>query len=824
MPLSSWQLASMFTDLRYGLRMLVKNPGFTIVAVFTLALGIGANTAIFSVIHAVLLHPVPWKDPDRIVNFWETNLKRGVEREIVSPANFLEWRDQNQIFEQTAAWRFQYFNLTGRDEPERVQGLAVSPGYFPLLRVKPALGRTFLSNEELPGYNHVVVVSHGFWQRRFSSDPNLVGQKITIEGEPHTVVGILPGDFLIFKVLNRQLDLFVPFVFDRSQLNRQEHSMFGYARLKPGVSLQQAQAEMDAVYSRLEREYPSTNIGWGVKLIPLPEQWVERIRPILLMLFVAVGFVLLIACFNIVHLQLARATVRQKEMAIRSVLGANRSRVIRLLLTENLLLAGLGGAVGLILAFWGIDLLNHFIPYQAVNRVDRFRVNGQVLGFTAAISLLAGIPCGIVPAIQSSKQSFSESLKEGAARLTRVGRAGSLSHLLVVSEIALAMVLLIGAGLLIKSSWRLQGVYRGLDVNNVLTMQIWLPQSKYQASHQVVNFFRRVLRRVEALPGVESSGVVNFPPLALQSTTVEFIVEGRTPTTPQEVLTSLFSVVSPSYFRTLRIPLVAGRQFTEQDADEERGVVMISQAMASRFWPGENPLERRIRPEFPKEKTFWIPESKNLQLTVVGIVGDVRQDGLGQTDLPHIYLPYLQNPSSMMTLLVRTASDPMRWAAAVRGEVTAEDHDQPVFDVKTMKDILAESFSQPRVFAFMLGSFAALALLLSAAGIYGVMSYSVVQRTREIGLRMALGAQTSDILNLFVGQGLVLALIGVACGLIAAFGLTRFLSSLLCGVSSMDPAIFAMLSLFLIGIVVSASSIPAHRAAKIDSIEALRHE
>ena len=821
--------------------MLLKRPGFTAAVVLVLASGIGANTALFSVVSAVLLRPVPWKDPERIVNVWETNLKRGEDNALVSAVNFLDWRDQNRVFEHVAGWRFLYLNLTGRDEPVRVQGLTISPSYFPLLRVEAALGRTFLPGEEQPGHGKVVVLSYGLWQRRFGSDPGIIGQQIAVEGEPYTVVGVLPSDFRIFRVLNRELDIYIPLTLDHTQLRREgmtaetgtrsdsEQIMFVYARLKPGVSLEQAQAEMDTFYRRLEQEHPRANSGLGVKLVSLPVQWSEGFRPTLLMLLAAVGFVLLIACANAANLLLARTTVRQKEMAIRAALGASRLRLIRQLLTESLLMALLSGAAGLLLAHWGIDLLNGLIPYTAVNRADEFRLDVSVLGFNLMISLLTGVVFGLAPALRSSRLDLTESLKGEGGSAPSGARGGRLRNLLVISEITLAVVLLIGAGLMIRSVLRLHSVDRGLNTDKVLTMQVFLPRAKYPGGRQVASFYQRVLQRIQTLPGVESAGAITYPPLGLISPTVPFIIEGRTSPTPEEAPVAQYAVISPEYFRAVGMPLLAGRQFTEQDADEARGVVVISASMAGRFWPDEDPVGKQIRAQFPEMRAYWVPESNNLPLTIVGVVGDVKQDGImgvpqDELNLPQLYLPYLQNPSSIMHLIVRTSSDPMPWAAAVRREVYAVDNDQPVFDVKTMDEVAAESFSRPRVLTFLLGTFAALALVLAAAGIYGVMSYSITQRTHEIGIHMALGAGQRDVLKLIVRQGMTLTLTGVAVGLIAAFAVTRVMSSLLYGVGATDPITFMGVSVLLTGVAFVACYMPARKATKVDPMIALRHE
>jgi putative ABC transport system permease protein len=813
----------MWQDIRYGVRMLFKRPGLTISVVIVLALGIGANSAIFSVVSAVLLRPIPWADPERIVSVHEINLKRGVDSQIVSPANFLDWREESQSFEQMAGWRFVYLNLTGRDQPERVQGLNVSASYFPLLGVKAALGRTFLPEEEEAGRDRVVVLSDRLWQRRFGADPNIVGQEVTVEGESYRVVGVLPRSFRVFRVLNRELDMYVPLSLDRSQLSRADQSIFVYARLKQGVSLEQAEGEMKALYRNHEQEYREIKEGWGVRLVPLPEQWTERIRPTLLMLLAAVALVLLIACANIANLLLACAAARQKEMAVRMALGAGRLRLVRQLLTESLLLALFGGAMGLLLAYWTIDLLNKLIPYTAVNRIGNFELDGRVLCFNFVITMLTGLVFGLAPALQSSKLDLTEALKEGRGQTAGV-RGRRLLGALVVSEIALAVVLLVGAGLLVHSSLRLARMERGLNLDHVLTMQIWLPRAKYREGQEVANFYQQALQKIESLPGVESASAINFPPLAVQYTTVPFSVEGRAP--EEEPPTARYSIISPDYFKTMGIPLLAGRPFTEQDADEARGVAIISRSMAERFWPNDDPLGKRILPQFPKPQktTFWLPESRNLPLTIVGVVRDVKQEGINDPELPQMYLPYLQNPSSIMNLVIRTQSDPLSYAEAVRREVYAVDKDQPVFDIKTMETLVAESFSQPHVLAALLVSFAALALLLAAVGVYGVMSYSITERTHEIGIRMALGAQGSDVLKLVIGQGLRLVLFGVGLGLLGALATTRILSSLLFGVSPTEPLIFTGVALLLTLIAMAACYIPARRAMRVDPMIALRHE
>ena len=836
-------MQSLIQDLRYSLRMLLSKPGFTAMVVLVLALGIGVNSTFFSVVNAVLISPIPWRDPERIVNVWETNLKRDQQSVLVSSVNFLDWRDQAKVFEQVAGWRFLYMNLTGAGEPERVQGLTVSPDYFSLLGVNAALGRTFVAEEERPGREKVVVLSHGLWQRRFGSDPNLIGQQITVEGEPYTVVGVLPSDFRIFKVLNRQLDIFVPLSLDRAGLARDEMSadrntetrgdvdqvMFVYARLKPDVSIEQAQAAMESIYSGLEQKYPKRNSDTGVRLIRLQEQWSEQLRPVLLMLLGAVAFVLLIACANAANLLLARASSRQKEMAIRAALGASRFTLARQLLTESLLLAVLSGAVGLLLAFWGIKLLNVLISYSVVNRTKDFGLDGTVLGITLVISLFTGIIFGLAPALQSSRVDLSLSLKEGAGGAVRGVRGGRLRNALVVSEITLAVMLLIGAGLMIRSVISLQAVDRGLNTDNVLSMQIFLPKAKYPTGLQVSNFYQQVLRRIQALPGVESASVINYPPLGPITTTVPFTIEGKTPSSPDEAPVSQYAVISAEYFQTMGIPLISGRQFTEQDANENRGVVVISATMARRFWPDQDPIGQQIIPRFPEIKAYWVPESNNLPLTVVGVVGDLNQDGImgvpqGQGALPQLYLPYSQNPSSIMHLLMRTTFDPLRWSAAARGEVYAVDKDQPVFDVKSMDEVVAESFARPRILTLLLGAFAALALSLAGVGIFGVVSYSVTQRTHEIGIRMALGAQQRDILKLVLMKGLTLALGGVTLGLISAFAVTRVMSSFLYEVGVTDPITFAGVSVLLTGVALVASYLPARKAMAVAPMIALRSE
>ena len=815
-------------DLQYTFRMLLKAPGFTATVVLVLALGIGTNSALFSVVNAVLLRPVPWKDPDRIVSVWETNLKSGDNRVLVSSANYREWRDRSNVFESVAGWRFLYLNLTGRGEAERLQGLTVSPAYFPLLGVRAALGRTFVPEEEQPVHDKVVVLSYGLWQRRFGSDPNLIGQQITIEAEPYTVVGVLPSDFRTFRVLNRELDLYIPLRLDGDARGDAEQVMFVYGRLKPGVSLEQAQAGMDTIYRALEQRYSKSNSDLGVRLVPLPRQWGEQARPALLLLLVSVMFVLLIACANAANLLLARAAVRQKEMTIRAALGATRFRLVRQLLTESLLMAMASGAAGLVLAFWGIKLLNGLISYAVVNRVDEFRLDASVIGFTLTISLLTGIVFGLAPALHSSKIALGESLRERSGGAAVGLSGGRLRNLLVVSEITLAVVLLIGAGLMMRSILRLHAVERGINTDNVLTMQIFLPNAKYPNGNRVASFYQRVLQRVQTIPRVESVSLINYPPLGPISLTVPFNSQ-RTLMPADEAPVARYAVISPEYFHTVGIPLLSGRQFTEQDSNESEGVVVISASMARRFWPHDDALGKQIKLQFPEMKAYWIPESNKLPLTIVGVVADVNQGGMwgvseDQPSPPQMYLSYLQNPSSIMHLLVRTPNEPVRWAAAVRGEIYAVDIDQPVFDIKTMDEVVAESFARPSILTKLLGAFAVLALCLAAVGIYGVVSYSVIQRTHEIGIRIALGAQQRDVLKFILAQSMTLVVVGVLLGLIAAFAVTRVMSSLLYGVATTDVVTFAGVAVLLAFVALAASYVPARKAMRTDPMVALRYE
>ncbi len=800
-------LEDLWKDLRYSARMLVKNPGFTVVAVITLALGIGANTAIFSVVNAVLLRPLDYEDPDRLVIILENNWQKGWTRFAVAPGNFAEWREQNQVFEQMAAYTGSSFTLVGEGDPEQLQGTRASTNLFALLGVKPALGRDFLPEEDHSGGERVVIVSHGLWQRRFGADPGMVGKQLTLNGYSYTVVGVMPAGF---RFPNSRTELWVPVAFSAADLgNRGGHFLTVSARLKPGVTLEQAQIEMNAIAERLQEQYPQTNAAWGARVALLVEEVVGDVRSSLLALVCAVAFVLMIVCANVANLLLARAAARRREVAIRAALGASRSRLLRQLLTESVLLSLLGGALGMLLAARGVDALVSFGPTN-IPRLNQVVMDGRVLGFAFLISLATGIIFGLAPALQASQTDLTESLKEGGRSSSAGAGSQRLRRLLVVAEVALSLVLLVGAGLMIKSFVRLSKVETGFDSQNTLTAQINLPQSRYDDGQQQAAFFRQVLERIEALPGVESVGAVLPLPFTGDSL-FSFIVEGH-PT--DDMPSANYYAVSPNYFGAMGIPLLKGRFFTEADLAESPRVAIINETMARRYFPDEDPIGKRMN----------ITNGPPALREIVGVVGDVKQYGLDTQSPAQMYEPYLQRPWSGMTLVVRAASEPTGLTSAVRREVLAVDKEQPIARAQTMEEIIADSVAPRRFSVILLAAFAAVALTLAAVGIYGVMSYLISQRTHEIGVRLALGARRRDVLRLVVGQGMRLVLLGVGIGMLAAFALTRLMESLLFGVNPTDPLTYIVVALMLTTSALLACYVPARRATKLDPLVALRNE
>jgi putative ABC transport system permease protein len=787
---------------------MLKRPGFTVVALIALALGIGANTAIFSLVNAVLLRPLPFTDPDRLVWVWG-NFSLG-NQASVAPLDFLDYRKENKTFEEFAA-SFSIplaLNLTGSGEPERLPAAGVTGNYFQALGVKPALGRSFVLENEKPGSDEVVILSYALWQKRFAGDAGVLGKTMTLDGKPREIIGVMPQNFS-FPL---PVGVWFPINFDYSpeMKQRKAHFMRPIGKLKEGVTITEAQADLDIISKRLEELYPASNTGWGLRLVSLREELVGDTRPTLLILLGAVGFVLLIACANVANLLLVRATARQKEIALRTALGAGRFRIVRQMITESVLLALVGGALGTLLAFWGVDLLVKLsadnIPSTALVRID-----ATVLGFTLLISLSTGVLFGLVPALRTMNLNLTDSLKEGGRGVGEGARRNRTRSALVVIESAVAVVLLVGAGLLVRSLIQLQQINPGFDAHNVLTMSVALPREKYSTPDKASNFFQELESRVGGLPGVESVGLVTELPLSGQPNDMPFTVEGRPPVSIDQSFDADFRRVNHRYLSTLRIPLLRGRNFTEQEVRQSAEVLVVSELLVSQVFPNEDPIGKRLVMAMGDEA-----------FEIIGVAGDIRHRSLETQPFPAMYMPTYAGGRT--NLVIRTQGDPTSIAAAVRKEVHAIDPDQPVADVKTMEQWVDTAVAAPRYRTVLLGLFALLAVTLASTGIYGVMSYSVAQRTHEIGVRMALGARQLDVLKLVVRQGMALVLLGVALGLAGAIALTRVMSSLLFGVGTKDPATFAVVATLLSMIAFVACYIPARRATKVDPLVALRYE
>jgi putative ABC transport system permease protein len=809
---------ALLQDLRYGLRMLTTRPGFTAVALVALALGIGANTAMFSVLDSVLLRPLPYREPGRLVMIWHEYAQMNLPKATLSVPSYLEYRDHVQGFESVAAAANWSANLTGAGDPEQVQGARVTGNFLTTIGVAPMLGRDFLKEEDAPGGEHVVILSHGLWQRRFGGDRGVLGRTLELNGESHTVIGVMPPSFLFF----RPADLYRPIAFTVEQSAPANHGnefLIGVARLKPGVTMQQAGAEMDGIAARLRKEFYVE--GWSPRLFPLLDEMTGEVRPAILVLMGAVGCVLLIACSNVANLLLARATGRQREMAIRSALGAGRLRVIRQLITESVVLGVAGGALGLLVAWLGLKVLVAAAPEATAQMVLGGRavgLDGTALGFALAVSLLTGLVFGLAPALQASRLDVNGMLKEGG-RGEGLGRRGHrLLGGFVVSQVAVALVLLVGAGLLIRSFVRLRAVDPGFRPDHVLTMRLTLPQSRYAEDGQVAAFYDDLLRRTSALPGVQSSATISNLPMGGDNASASFAIEGQNVPEGQPSPHGDSHVVSQDYFRTLGIPLVQGRVFEPGDGPDATQVAAIDQVLADRYWPKGDALGHRMRLFFEgsDDKPVW--------RTIVGVVGHVKKYGLDGRVKEQYYMPSTQMPRRGMTLVLRTATDPASLIGAVRGALRDLDGGLPMFRVETMEQVVDDTLVTRRFSMLLLGTFAAVALVLAAVGLYGVISYSVAQRTREIGIRMALGARSGDVVRMVVRHGLTLTAIGLTLGVGAALGLTRFLASLLFAVPPNDAPTFLAIAAILAGVAAAASFLPARRASRIDPMRALRDE
>jgi putative ABC transport system permease protein len=801
-------MESLFADARFGLRLLLQKPGMTLVAVLTLALGVGANTAIFSVVNGVLLRPLAYAEPSNLVMVWQDHSRiEGSPTEWASFENFSDWREQNEVFDGVFAFG-SYAATLRTPDPEPIQGASVSHDAFSTLGITPLVGRGFRSEEDSPKAELVVLLSHSLWQRRFGGDRAVLGRRITLGEEPATVVGVLPPD-TIFPFVSDP-EIFVPLRIDPStSCGRGCVTLRVAARLAPGISLERAGADMESIARRLEEEYPEDNRGVGVNLVPLHEQLVGRIRPALLALLGAVSFVLLIACANVASLMLARAVEREKEVATRVAMGAGRARLLRQLLTESFLLAVAGACLGIVIALWGVDVLLTLVP-DGFPRLGEVTVDRRVLGFTLSVAVATAFLFGLVPALRGSNPNLQRSLKEGA-RGSTAGGAHRFRSALVVIEVALALALLVGASLLVESFRALTRVDPGFDPGNLLTAGLDLSSSAYDDPSRRIAFLDRVQEGARALPGVEASGAIFALPMGGADADAGFLIEGKEPPEPRGAWVAWYRPATPSYFAAMRMRLARGRFFRETDGAEAPPVVLVNEEAARSYWPNEDPLAFRVR-----IGGAW--------RQVVGVVADTRHFGLDSSDRPAMYLPYAQLPLRSMNLVVRAASDPEGLAIPLRRAVSELDPQMALADVRSFEDVISKTVATPRVTSALFAVFALSALALAAVGLYGLLSYSVGSRVREIGIRMALGARSGDVLRETVGQGVLLLGLGTAIGLGVAFVLTRLLASLLFGVSPTDPWLFLAAFAVLAAVATLATYLPARRAARVDPIVVLRYE
>jgi putative ABC transport system permease protein len=814
-------MRNLFSDLRLGLRILLRNLGFSATAILLLALGIGANTAIFSVVNAVLLRPLPYQDSSRIMQIWHVPPAKsfpGLTYFSVSPANYLDWRSMNQSFEDLAAFGGARFNVGDKERPESIQAAPVAPGFFSILRVQPILGRGFTPDDDRPGHGHVVVLGNALWRERYGADPAAIGQKIVLDGEPYTILGVMPPKFKYPS----WAQLWTPLAWtDEKRAVRGNHNYLVIGRLKPGIDIRAAQAELSAISTRLEELYPEDDKGWGAKILTLREQTVGDVRPALLLLLGAVGFVLLIACANVANLVLGKILARKKEIAIRSALGATRFAILRQVLAETVLLSLAGGALGLFLASFGTTLIVKFLG-DRLPRFTEITLDGSVLAFTAFLALFSGILAGILPVLRFTKTDVNEALKQGQSRGSS-DSGGRTRGFLVVSEVALSLVLLVGAGLMVRTVYQLSNVRPGFDANGQLTMTVSIPSNKFTTPAAYIAFFERVLQQVRATPGVDSAAVIDDLPMGDGGSHQPVSIEGQ-PVVPMADQPEVdVRLISPGYLRTMRVPLLSGRDLTDSDVAGRTPAVLISESMARRFWPNENPLGKHLT------MTFYPGVARE----IVGVVGNVKLDSLDETrPTETIYWPLDQifaTPSEPwrsfpMSLTVRTSIDPMSAISAVTAAVHQVDPETPVTEVLTMNELISNSLSPRRSNMLLLAAFAGLALVLTAVGIYGVLSYAVRRRVREIGIRMALGASHSDVLKMVVADGMKPILLGVGIGIAAALALGSVVSSLIYGVRPTDPLTFATVASLLIAVGVLATIVPAYRATRVEPVRTLRDE